>query len=92
MSLKNLEKIEELFDALAGETRALRDENRQLKEEIEKLGSEVEAVSSKEEKVQSQLEKLKTLQSDNHKMESNKAALRLKVQNMLFDLEKIDWM
>ncbi len=91
MSLKNLEKIEELFDALAGETRALRDENRQLKKEIEKLRREVEAVSSKEEKIHSQLEKLEALQSGNHKMESTKAALRLKVQNMLFDLEKIDW-
>lgn len=91
MPLKRLEKLEELFSALAEETEALRAENQILKEEIKKLKTEIKNAASRENKIQPQLERLKDLERSHNKLESERAAVRLKVQNMLVDLEKIDW-
>ncbi len=91
MHPKNFEKLEELLRHLIKEARSLRAGNRKLQEENAHLGVELEKANAEAEKYRTKLEKLAALERACQKMESGNATIRLKVQNMLAELEKVDW-
>lgn len=76
---------------LIKEVRSLRTGNRKLHEDNARLQTALEKVSGEEVKYRTKLERLAALERAYQKMESGNATIRLKVQNMLAELEKVDW-
>lgn len=91
MGQKKNEKLEELVDTLARELRSLRSENRRLNEDNIRLEKELEAVVVDVKKNQAKLERLVLLERSCHKLETNNVTARVKIQNMLAELENSDW-
>lgn len=91
MRHKKIEQLEGLVDALVKEVRGLRSDNNQLKEESLRLAKELEAVALDVKKNQGKLEKLAVLERSCQKLETGNVAARIKIQNLLAELERADW-
>lgn len=91
MGQKKIEKLEELVDTFARELRCLRTENRRLNEENIRLAKELEAVAVDVKKNHAKLERLVLLERSCQKLESSNVTARIKIQNMLTELEQSDW-
>ncbi len=92
MDLKNLEKLEGLVASLAEELRRLKAENKTLLKDLEKQKKEVEKVFKDQEKSKKQLDLMARLEKDKKKLESGQSQVREKVENILEELEKIDFL
>ena len=91
MGQKKIENLEELVGALVKEVRGLRAENSRLKEENIRLSDELAAAVVEVKKNQGKLERLALLERSCHKMETSNVSARIKIQNILAELEKTDW-
>lgn len=91
MGQKKIEKLEELVGALVKEVRGLRMENSRLREENSRLSNELDEAVVAVKKNQVKLERLALLERSCHKMETSNVSARIKIQNILAELERADW-
>ncbi|MDA0690833.1 MAG: hypothetical protein O3A78_07580 [Nitrospinae bacterium] len=91
MNPEKLEKLSRLVTSLIEESSNLKDEVRCLGEMIQELEQEKKVVQEQNQSVISDLGKLNALESSNRKMEEDHSMIRSKVQTILQNLEKMDF-
>jgi chromosome segregation ATPase len=91
MNPEKLEKLSCLVTSLIEESSNLKDEVRCLGEMIQELEQEKKAVQEQNQSIKSDLEKLNALEDSNRKMEEDHSMIRSKVQTILQNLEKMDF-
>jgi len=91
MNPEKLEKLSRLVTSLIEESSNLKDEVRCLGEMIQELEQEKKAVQEQNQSVISDLGKLNALEGSNRKMEEDHSMIRSKVQTILQNLEKMDF-
>ncbi|MFQ5449388.1 MAG: hypothetical protein ACE5E9_02100 [Nitrospinaceae bacterium] len=91
MRREKTEQIEKLVTAVIETLHHLKAENRCLAKKIEALDRENEAILAQNHKALAELDKIRTLENSCRKMEKEKILIRSKVETLLEDLEKIDF-
>jgi FtsZ-binding cell division protein ZapB len=91
MNPEKLEKLSLLVASLIEESNNLKNEVRCLGEIIQELEQEKQAVQEQNQSIISDLEKLNALEDSNRKMEEDHSMIRSKVQAILHNLEKMDF-
>jgi chromosome segregation ATPase len=91
MNPEKLEKLFRLVTSLIEESNHLKDEVRCLGEMILELEREKGAVQEQNQNIISDLDKLNALEASNRKMEEDHSMIRSKVQTILQNLEKMDF-
>lgn len=92
MDLNNIEKLEELVATLVEELRRLKAENKTLQRNVEKYGKDLENALADSKKSGKQLDRLGKLEEAKKRLESDQSEVRGKVENILEELEKIDFL
>lgn len=91
MNPEKLEKLSRLVTSLIAESSNLKSEVQCLGEIIQELEQEKRAVQDQNQNIISDLEKLNALEDSNKKMEEDHSMIRSKVQTILQNLEKMDF-
>ena len=91
MSPEKLEKLLRLVTSLIGKSNHLKDEVRRLEEKVQELDKGKRAVLGQNQQFLSDLEKLNVLEDGNRKMKKDQSVIRSKVQTILQNLEKMDF-
>lgn len=91
MNPEKLEKLSRLVTSLLGKSNHLKNEIRRLEERVQELDQEKRAVLEKNQQFLSDLKKLNVLEGSNRKMKEDHSVIRSKVQNILQNLEKMDF-
>jgi len=90
MPREKLDNLERLVGELIAEMDRLEAENRSLKGQVATLEGEGEKARAENRALQEKLAALKTLEASHHKLEKSQGMLRIKVQGLLDNLEKMD--
>jgi hypothetical protein len=88
--MKEFEKLEGLVLTLLEELRTSDRENRRLHDEVQDIRKKLENAQAVNESLRVKLERLPAVEASQRKTQSERAAMRKKVQGMLADLEQID--
>ncbi len=91
MNPEKLEKLSRLVTSLIEESSNLKNEVQCLGEIIQELEQEKTAVQDQNQNIISDLQKLNALEDSNRKMEEDHSMIRSKVQAILQNLEKMDF-
>jgi len=91
MSSEKIEKLSQLVTSIIKESSKLKKEVQRLNEKIGEMDSENREVLDRNLKAQTDLKKLYALEDSNRKMEKEKSVVRSKVQTLLQNLEKINF-
>ncbi len=91
MNPEKLEKLSRLVTSLIEESSNLKSEVQCLGEIIQELEQEKRAAQDQNQSIISDLEKLNVLEDSNRKMEEDHSMIRSKVQTILQNLEKMDF-
>ncbi len=91
MNLEPFEKLEKTVHELLDEVRRLRAENLGLKNQVEELEQKLNPFMAREDEIKAKLNKLSFLEVSYKKTESEKMEIRGKVQQILDDLEKMNF-
>ena len=89
MSIEKIERLEELVALTLEVLNNLHAEKSSLEQQVRKLEKETELKDNEE--ASGSLEKLKQLKVSHRKLEKDRSAVRLKVQNALQKVEKMDF-
>ncbi len=90
-SVDKIEKLEELVASVVEGLNSLHTENIRLGQRVQELEKQKETALKENEKGKDSLEKLKQLEASHRKLEKDRSAVRLKVQNVLQKIEKMDF-
>lgn len=91
MNPEKLEKLSRLVSSLIGKSNHLKNEVRLLEEKVQELDRENRVVVGKNQQFLSDLKKLNVLEGNNRKMKEDHSVIRSKVQTILQNLEKMDF-
>ena len=91
MSNEKIEQLEELVSLTSEMLRKLRAEKNSLEQRVQELEKDKKVILKENEKAQSSLEKYRLLGVSHRKLEENQSVVRLKVQNALEKIEKMDF-
>lgn len=91
MSIEKIERLEELVTLTLGVLNNLHAEKKSLEQRLQKLENEKKAALKENEEAKDSLEKLKQLKISHTKLGKDRSAVRLKVQNALQKVEKMDF-
>ena len=91
MSTEKIERLEELVALTLEALNNLHAEKVSLEQRVRKLENEKKTALKENEETKGSLEKLKQLKTSHRKLEKNKSAVRLKVQNALQKIEEMDF-
>ena len=91
MSIKKIERLKELVALTLEALNNLHAEKVSLEQQVRKLKNEKKSSLKENEKAEGSLEKLKQLKISHRKLEKDRSAVRLKVQNALQKVEKMDF-
>ena len=91
MSIKKIERLEKLVALTSEMLINLQAEKKTLEQRVRKLENENKAALKQNEEAEGSLEKLKQLKVSHRKLEKDRSTVRLKVQNALQKIEKMDF-
>lgn len=91
MSVEKIEQLEELVSSAVQGLSRLHAENIRLGQRVRELEKEKGIALKENVKAKDSLEKLKQLEVSHRKLEKDRSAVRLKVQNVLQKVEKMDF-
>ena len=91
MSVKKIEQLKELIAFAVEGLKNLNTENFRLGQRVREMEKEKETALKENEKAKDSQEKLNGLKVAHRKLERNQSAVRLKVQNVLKKVEKMDF-
>ena len=91
MSIEKIERLEELVALTLEVLNNLHAEKSSLEQQVRKLEKEKKTELKDNEEASGSLEKLKQLKVSHRKLEKDRSAVRLKVQNALQKVEKMDF-
>ena len=91
MSIEKIERLEELITLTLEVLSNLHAEKSSLEQQVQELEKEKQAALKENKEAKGSLEKLKQLKVSHHKLEKDRASVRLKVQNALQKIEKMDF-
>ncbi|HAK38164.1 MAG: hypothetical protein QF502_02565 [Nitrospinaceae bacterium] len=91
MSVDKIKKLEKLVASAVEGLNALQTENIRLEQRVQELKKEKETALKENAKDKDSLEKLKQLEVSHRKLEKDRSEVRLKVQNVLQKIEKMDF-
>ena len=91
MSIEKIERLEELVALTLEVLNNLRTEKTSLEQQVRELKKEKKAALKENEEAKGSLEKLKQLKTSQRKLEKDRSDIRLKVQNALQKIEKMDF-
>jgi predicted RNase H-like nuclease (RuvC/YqgF family) len=90
MPKERIEKLERVVGELLAEFDRLEAENRILSERVAVLEAEAEQAEAENQSLRQKLAVLRRLEVSNQKMEKQQGMIRIKVQSLLDNLEKMD--
>ncbi len=90
MSIEKIEQLEELVASAVEGLSNLHAENMRLVQRVRELEKEKETALKENEKGKDSLEKLKQLEASHRKLEKDRSEVRIKVQNVLQKIKKMD--
>ena len=91
MSIEKIERLEELIALTLEMLSNLHAEKNRLEQQVRELEKEKKAALKGSEEAKDSLEKLKQLKASHHKLQKDRVSVRLKVQNTLKKIEKMDF-
>ena len=91
MSIEKIERLEELITLTLEVLGNLHIEKSSLEQQVQELEKEKKVALKENKEAKDSLEKLKQLKVSHHKLEKDRASVRLKVQNALQKIEKMDF-
>ncbi len=90
MSIEKIEQLEELVASAVEGLSNLHAENMRLVQRVRELEKEKETALKENEKGKDSLGKLKQLEASHRKLEKDRSEVRIKVQNVLQKIKKMD--
>ena len=91
MSIEKIKQLEELVAVTLGVLNNLHAEKVSLEQRVRELEKERKLALKVNEEAKGSLEKLKQLKVLHHRMEKDRSSIRLKVQNALQKVERMDF-
>jgi len=91
MSVDKIKKLEKLVASAVEGLNALQTENIRLEQRVQELEKQKEIALKENAKDKDSLGKLKQLEVSHRKLEKDRSEVRLKVQNVLQKIEKMDF-
>ena len=91
MSIEKIERLEELIALTLEMLDNLHAEKSSLEQRVRELEKEKKVALNENKEAKDSLEKLKQLKVSNRKLEKDRSVVRLKVQNALQQIEKMDF-
>jgi len=92
MNSENFEKLEELVALAIEEIRWLRSQNDALREDLSRRMTDLENMSNDGDQLKNQKARTAELEKENKRLKSGQSKVRKKVDNILNELEKADFM
>ena len=91
MSIEKIKRIEELVALTLEALNNLHSEKNSLEQQVRQLEKDKKATLKENEKTGDSLKKLKQLEVSHRKLKKDRSTVRLKVQNALQKVEKMDF-
>ena len=91
MSVDKIKKLEKLVASAVEGLNALQTENIRLEQRVQELEKQKETALKENEKGKDSLGKLKQLEASHRKLEKDRSEVRIKVQNVLQKIEKMNF-
>ena len=91
MSIEKIKQLEELVASVLRCLNNLNSENYRLEQRVRELEKEKKIALKENEETKGSLEKLKQLKISHLKLEKDRSAVRLKIQNALQKIEEMDF-